>query len=251
MNKLSKGTRITIIIMVILVIAGIITAKTYYQNINNAEDPRVIEAKVLYKKYNELTVQSDFDSIFFILDKILCIYNDVPHYKNSYETGVLFNNKAAAFLTKALYKSPDTLEKKMLLDTAKFFTEKAIGIYNNWKNDYSNLNQDNLYTRVLNDFYDLTDNYSDKECRNFIKKRIKDIEIAKKEIDRRLSVSYTNLGIINRHNEEFEAAVLNYKKAIDLWDHNYTAQDNLNLLLGRPIKKRSAIQKLFPPSKKL
>jgi hypothetical protein len=49
---------------------------------------------------------------------------------------------------------------------------------------------------------------------------------------------------------DYEKAINNYQKAIDLWDQNLTAENNLNILLGKPLKKRNLIQKLFPPKRK-
>ncbi len=40
-----------------------------------------------------------------------------------------------------------------------------------------------------------------------------------------------------------------YEKAIELWDRNYTAQDNLAILHNQPVKKRSMLSRLFPPEK--
>ena len=84
---------------------------------------------------------------------------------------------------------------------------------------------------------------------NFIKKRITEITEAQTETKRRLSVSYTNLGLVYRQQLKYEDAVLSYQKAIENWDRNLTAENNLNKLLGRPEKKRNLIQKLFPPER--
>ena len=70
-----------------------------------------------------------------------------------------------------------------------------------------------------------------------------------KETPRRLSVSYTNLGIMYRFREDYENAALSYKKAMDLWEDNLSAENNLNILLGRPLKKRSLLRKIFPEPK--
>ena len=69
------------------------------------------------------------------------------------------------------------------------------------------------------------------------------------ENNRRLSVCYTNLGLISRFQGNYEDAVKQYEKALALWDRNLDAENNLNKLLNRPIKKRNIIQTLFPPEK--
>ena len=73
--------------------------------------------------------------------------------------------------------------------------------------------------------------------------------MALKETDRRLSVCYTNLGVIERTRGNYQEAIMNYEKALNLWDRNLEAENNLNRLLGRPIKKRNLLQKLFPPDR--
>ena len=83
----------------------------------------------------------------------------------------------------------------------------------------------------------------------YIKARTKDIEKAILENDRRLSVCYTNLGIVFRQREQYKQAAEQYKKALELWDRNLNAENNLNVLLGKPLKKRNIIQKLFPPER--
>ncbi len=82
-----------------------------------------------------------------------------------------------------------------------------------------------------------------------LEKRVKSIQDAQIETSRRISVSLTNLGMINRYRGELEEARKNYEKAISLWERNYTAHDNLNILLNQPVKKRSMISKLFPPER--
>jgi hypothetical protein len=47
----------------------------------------------------------------------------------------------------------------------------------------------------------------------------------------------------------YDSAAFYYNNAIELWDRNLTAENNLNILLNRPQKKRNLIQTLFPPEK--
>ena len=82
-----------------------------------------------------------------------------------------------------------------------------------------------------------------------LKKRVSLIVDAQLETPRRLSVSLTNLGMISRYLGNLEEAKAHYEKAIELWDRNYTAQDNLAVLLNQPVQKRSMISRLFPPER--
>jgi tetratricopeptide (TPR) repeat protein len=83
-----------------------------------------------------------------------------------------------------------------------------------------------------------------------IRNRVKEIMSARIETPRRLSVSYTNLGIIKRHENEVEKAYDYYNKALELWDENHAAKNNMNILFGKPPEKQSVLRKLFPPERK-
>jgi hypothetical protein len=80
-------------------------------------------------------------------------------------------------------------------------------------------------------------------------KRVDDLVLAQNETPRRLSVSFTNQGIVQRHLYKQNEAVESYIKAIKLWKDNFTARNNFNVLMGKPPKDRSIIDQLFPPDK--
>lgn len=247
----NKPTRALILIMCALVLIGLVIAKTYYSNQNKSVDPRIREARELYKSYNAYAQAGDFDSVFFLMDTIETIYAKHKHYKESYEVGVLYNNRAAGLLTIAMHLSDDlTIEEvDSLFNLAKENAQKSISIYENWLANFGELQDEKLKDMIKADFYTGLDSYNDADMERFLKNRISDIEIAQHETNRRLSVSYTNLGIILRHELKYDQAVLVYKKALDLWDRNLTARNNLNVLLNRPKEKRNVIQTVFPPDK--
>jgi tetratricopeptide (TPR) repeat protein len=90
----------------------------------------------------------------------------------------------------------------------------------------------------------------DDELRNsFLKNRIREMESAQIENKRRRSVCYSNLGLVHRYWGDYEAAAEHYMKAIQLWDRNLDAENNLNILLNKPLRKRNLLQRLFPPEK--
>ncbi len=246
--KIKKGTIIVISVMTIIVFAGITTAWFYYGNINDAEDPRVIEAKIKYKRYNDLADNKKYEEIFSLLDSMYDIYNLYDDYKYSYETGVIYNNKAALYLTIALFETTDA-NKDSLLDIAKINVEKSIEIYENWLSKFSNLTEPEIKT-IIEPVYNSGNNIFEKDkIPKYINKRIKDIVSAQKETTRRLSVSYTNLGIVQRHKNELKNALKTYKKALELWEDNLTAENNINIILGKPVRKRTILEKLFPQEK--
>lgn len=254
MNVLrNKKTRALILVMCALALLGILIAKAYYGKINTSIDPRVIGARELYEKYNAYAQSNNFDSVFYLLDTIESIYFNQPHYKESFEVGVLYNNRAASYLTLALY-SPVFSQDSASVDSLMALSEKAavlsVSIYSNWLDNYKDKSEDEIRSIAFDSF---TQNFSDGdsgEIAKFFENRIQEIQDAQLETPRRLSVTYTNLGIIFRHRNKYEEAANAYSKALELWEQNLTAENNLNVLLGKPMKKRTLIQKLFPPDRK-
>ncbi|MCF8359957.1 MAG: hypothetical protein K9H26_14460 [Prolixibacteraceae bacterium] len=252
-----KRIRTLILIMGVLVAIALLVSKLYYGSLNKSVDPRVTTARELYSEYNALAETNDFEKIFFLLDSIERIYSNIPHYNESYEVGVLYNNRAAALLVMAMYNDSISINSKFFsaqpVDTLWQMAQRAIttsiNIYETWFEKYGNVDETDLRHVVEADFYIGLDSYSEKEKSKYLKNRIREIIDAQYENRRRLSVSYTNLGIIHRNKEEYELAAKQYIKALDLWDRNLVAENNLNLLMGLPLKKRNLIQKIFPPKR--
>ncbi len=257
MNLSNKPTRALIIIMGALVLIGFGIANFYYSSQNSSVDTRILKARELYSKYDSYTETSNFTGIFNLLDSIEDIYNSINHYNNSFEVGVLYNNRAAAYLTMAISFENNslsldgitTLSKDTLLVLSEIAALKSISIYEKWLEEYSNLSEIDIKKNIQSNFLIGLESNTDKEKERFIKKRVSEIVDAQLETPRRLSVAYTNLGTIKRHQSKYEHAITYYKKAITLWNRNLTAENNLNKLLGRPIKKQNILQKIFPPEK--
>ena len=81
-----NNKRAFILAMIALSFIVIVFSYFYYSGINNSKDPRVKQARELYKKYNEFTVQANYDSIFSLLDSIENIY----HQNNFYYLIIFF-----------------------------------------------------------------------------------------------------------------------------------------------------------------
>lgn len=252
-----KKTRTLIIIMSVLVAIALMISRSYYRSVNNSFDPRVVPARELYAEYNNLAVINDFEGIFQLLDSIENYYNQYPHYDDSFETGVVYNNRAAAYLTMAIHKDSmvirskyfDAMSKDTLFHLAEDAVKSAITIYENWMTLYNGKGEDQLDEILNRNFFIGLESYTEEEKEVFKNRRIEEIQTAQLETPRRLSVSYSNLGLIYRNYGDYEVALENYKKAIDLWDQNMDAKNNVNVLLGRPKEKRNLIQKMFPPQK--
>ena len=250
-NKGNKTTRTLIIIMGVLVLLGTGIASFYYNEQNKNVDPRIRNARTLYEKYNEYAGHGYFDSVFYLMDTIESVYNQYDHYNHSFEKGVLYNNRAAALLTMMIIQdSSNTSLSDSLLVNAKENIKKSISIYQNWKSRFPSTGKNQICDTIQDEFFqDLHEN-DQKLKQRILSNRINEIKTALEENERRLSVCYTNLGIVYRHEGRYDDAAKCYKKALDLWDMNLTAENNLNILLNRPLKKRNIIQILFPPDKK-
>lgn len=249
----NKSTRALIIIMSALVLLGVSIAKIYYAKVNASIDPRIREARILYEKYNGFAQLNQLDSILALMDEVEHIYHSTGHYQNSFETGVLYNNRAASYLIMAFHYPAvikDSILQDSIVNIAEYHTKKSITIYTNWLSDFEGKEYNEIESLISESFLQGLDNYDKEQNTVYLENRIKEIQEAQLETSRRLSVSYTNLGVIFRYRKQYEQAAKSYKKAIDLWDQNLTAENNLNILLNRPLKKRNFIQRLFPPERK-
>lgn len=249
--------RALVLILSALVLLAFGIAGMFYTSQNKKVDPRIVHARELYSKYDSLASENEFNKVFELLYNVERIYTQIPHYKNSYEMGVIENNRAATFLGMAIYFDSksisldgiQTLSKDSLLKLSKNHATKSISIYENWLKEYGTLNEPEIEQKISHSFLEGLNNYSPEEKRGFLKKRIEEIKLAQLETKRRLSVAYTNYGIILRHQEDYKTAILNYEKALELWDQNLAAKNSLNALLGRPMEKQNVLQKIFPPEK--
>ena len=246
---INRGTRIIIGIMVILAAVGILIAWIYYGNINKSVDPRVRQAQVLYGRYNIYASNNDHEGILALLDSIENIYASIPHYRDSYEMGVVENNRASVFLTRALSDTDRDEIRQYSFALAGQHLLMSIEYYNGWLSIYGNQTEEETRAIVDREFSADKSLKDNKNLDAIIRKRVQYIMLARKETPRRLSVSYTNLGIIRRHENRVEEAYDYYNKALELWDENHAARNNLNILFGKPPEKRSVLRKLFPPEK--
>ena len=235
--------------MAMLSAGAVIIAKIYYGNLNDSEDPRVKQAQKMYGRYNRYASENDFDKVLALLDSIEHVYAGIPHYQQSFEIGVLHNNRASVFLTRALNAASKNQCKAEYFALAEKYIQMSIDNYRAWMDQYGEMGEAQIKNIVESAFG------SDKQLMNndqldaIIRNRVDDMLLAKKEMPRRLSVSYTNLGIIRRHDNQPEEALKLYNKALTLWSENHAARNNANIILGKPLEKQSVLRKLFPPDK--
>jgi tetratricopeptide (TPR) repeat protein len=243
-----KSTRTLILVMMVLVVIAILIARSYYSGVNAGVDPRIKTARLAYKTYNQLASQSDFEGVLKTLDTINLIYSEHDHYKESYEMTVGLHIDSLRVNHKLGFMQ--NLTKKGLLDLAEEELNQGISIYQQWDSIYATLTPDEIKSRITQEFYTGLNGYTADEKTKFLNTRVKEIETAQWENERRLSVAYTNLGTIYFHRDNYEKAAELYDKALMLWEDNLNAENNLNSMLGRPLKKRNFIQKLFPKERK-
>ncbi len=244
-------------IMLIIVVAGVIVARSYYGNMNRSVDPRIQHARELYELYDQYARTGDYYRIFALLDTISEIYMSIPHYEKSFELGVLHNNRAAAMLTIALYRDsiPDSsnplhvLSADSIVNMAAHEVETAISQYKAWSERFEGKEEEEIRIMIRQEFLDGLETTSPEMSEKYLNTRVKELENATVENVKRLSVCHTNLGLVYRYWGDYKEAVAEYELAMTLWDQNLDAENNLNKLLNRPIKKRNFIQKMFPPKK--
>jgi tetratricopeptide (TPR) repeat protein len=250
MVRINKQIRSLILIMSVLVLVSIVITRIYYRNKNASADPRVTPARELYENYNRYAAATLFDSVFLLMDTIESIYQKVDHYANSFEVGVLYNNRGATWLTMGLFGAQyDSIQKDSIVNLAESAIRRSITIYKDWKEQFGGLESENIPGHIRSDFLSGLEMYSQEEREKFLQTRVEEITDAQSEIERRLSVSHSNLGMVHRHRETYDSAAICYQKALELWDRNLTAENNLNILLGRPLKKRNFIERMFPPER--
>ena len=248
--NISKRTLIFFMGVLFLLVLGFVFM--YYQNQNKKVDPRITEARELYEKYDAYTENMPHNKVFQLLDSIENIYKSVPHYANSFETGVIHNNRAAVYLSMAIGSGQeaetvgDSLKADSLLRKSMLYAEKAIEIYTQWNAKFEGLGSVAVESKIKSEFLkDMPAGNSEAE--EYLENRVREIIEALPENSRRLSVAYTNLGVAERHMGNYEQAMQHYQKALELWDRNLAAENNINILLGKPIRQRGVLEKLFPP----
>jgi tetratricopeptide (TPR) repeat protein len=233
----------------IIIVISLLAAYIYYNGKNKAEDPRIVQTKYMFRQFDDLMKENKFSSALPVLDSIEIIFMKVPGYNESYEPGIVYNNRGSAYLSMALYSSNDSIEKSRLLEISEKNIDSSIAIYNTWIDKNKNLTEAELF-QIAEPFFPENDVvFKGRNVKKIIRKRAEDLTLAQKETPRRLSVCYTNLGIVQRHQYKQNEAAESYIKAIKLWKDNYTARNNFNVLMGKPPEDRSIIDQLFPPDK--
>jgi tetratricopeptide (TPR) repeat protein len=246
MSFISK--KLKTLLLALILISGIIVASGYfyYWGLNRAEDPRIVAARKTMAEYNELMSDNEFGLALLVLDQVEDIYMNTPGYDNSYELGVILNNRGSIFLIKA---ETDIINKNEQdsgnLVLAERYITSSIDIYTSWLERIESMEREDIYNMTAPFFREGDPAFDGLDLKKIIEKRVDDIMDSKIETKRRLSVSHTNLGIVRRYEGNLEEALAQYEKALELWPDNYIAKDNINQLQGLPLEKRNIIKQMF------
>lgn len=239
-----------ILILTGIAVVGVLAAWLYYRQQNAAEDPRVSKAREFLLQFDRLMREGKYTAGFPLLDSAESIYGAIPCYSESYEMGVIENNRASAWLGMALYTATDSVQKTEWLFQAGLSVRKAIHRYQQWYDRFNLRSKEEINKELSPCFTAREVTFTGLNHQKILSKRIEDIELAKVENPRRLSVAWSNLGIIQRHQLLQDSAIDSYMTALKLWKRNPVAKNNLNTLLGRPQEDESIINQLFPPDRR-
>ena len=240
----NKATKFLLIILTLIAVVAIVTARNYYADVNSAEDPRVLRAKELRKDYERYIADNDKEKVLEILSEIDTIYNSVSHYEKSYERGVVLADKAAVYINMALFSSNDSM---IMLDNfmqAHSLLIESKNIYKNWDTYWGGMSEAGKIKQINTEF-----SFDSENIEAIKEKRVSQIKEAQKENVKRKSVVYANLGIIYRHTFDFERAAACYDSALTFWPENHTAKNNLRILAGLKPVKRSVLKQIFGEQK--
>ncbi|MGI9536533.1 MAG: hypothetical protein ACR2PB_05645, partial [Desulfocapsaceae bacterium] len=95
---MQSGTKKVLAVVLTITASIFIGSYFYYDQINKAEDPRILPAKELFQIYDKELEGHEYVQSLSLLDQMLAIYRSTPGYEKSYEIGVLLNNTATVYL---------------------------------------------------------------------------------------------------------------------------------------------------------
>ena len=150
---MQPGTKKVLSIVITITATIFIGSYFYYDSINKAEDPRILPAKKLFLTYDKELESDEYVQALSLLDQMLAIYRSTPGYENSYEIGVLLNNKATVYLVELETEilTTENFDKDALakpLAVAADYTNQAIAIYENWMKEMGSLSEEQIRERI-------------------------------------------------------------------------------------------------------
>jgi hypothetical protein len=248
--KITRGTKVIILITFSVSLLAIGFAFFYYRNINSSHDPRIAEARRLLTLFDKEAPRLNSSDAFSILDSADAIFSSLPDYSRSFERGLIYNNKCTYLLLAAMYDvSVPEAEKKILLGLAAEYCDTGMMIYKRWLSEWGILSEEQILEKIKPGMQEDDPAFEGHNYEKILKRRIRYIAEAQVETPRRLSVSLTNKGTIFRHQLLPDSAAAYLQQALQLWPENRIASSNISVLYGGEPVEPSMIQTLFPPDK--
>jgi hypothetical protein len=248
--KITRGTKVIILIAFTVSLLAISFAFFYYRNINSSHDPRTAEAQRLLTLFDKESPELNSSDAFSILDSADVVFSSLQDYSQSFERGLIYNNKCTYLLMTALYDSSiPAEEKKILLEIAGEYCDTGMMIYRRWLSEWGKLSEEQILEKIKPGMQEDDPAFAGHNYQKILKRRIRYISEAQVETPRRLSVSLTNKGTIFRHQLLPDSAAAYLQQALQLWPENRIASSNISVLYGGKPVKPSMIQTLFPPDK--
>lgn len=247
---ITRGTKVVLTITFLVSAAALLFAFFYYRSINLSEDPRIDKARKILAQYDRESLNHDMVSKFLLLDSADSVFRSFPDYYNSFERGVILNNRTGVLLVAALYDTTVKAEEKnTLLELAMVYCDSSIAVYRQWINDWSNIERSSIELRMRKSMNAGHPAFKGRNFEKILARRVNNQITAQTEMPRRLSVSLSNRGIIFRHMMRPDSALICFKKSLELWKDNRSAKSNLSVLLGGKPVEPGMIESLFPPDK--
>ena len=246
MADVNNASKKIFLIMIVIAIIGFTASYFYYNSINKNSDPRLIETQEILSQFDNI---NKLDSPFVAIELMDNLENkllNIDLYKNSYEIGVVINNRASVYIMMAIYDDKYANMKDSLFKLSLCDLKTSAKVFNNWISINSTIKNNELNSSLKDAFNKDKDVFKNIDIDKAVNKRIEEIELAKVETPRRLSVVYSNIAVVKRHTNKLDDAIKYYQKAIELWPENHEAKNNLKVLIGEKPEKRSVIDKLFP-----
>jgi tetratricopeptide (TPR) repeat protein len=248
---INRGTKVVLLTTFLVSVIAVLTAFFYYGSINRSEDPRIRTARDMLVRYDALPYGYDLTGKLMLLDSAGSVFRSYPDYANSFETGVILNNKSSAFLVSALYDTSVTSsEKDILLELAMTYADSSITVYKKWLEEWRDIGREEVEARIRMGMLPADPAFKGRNYEKLITRRVKNQMTAQIETPRRLSVSLSNRGIIYRHIQKYDSAAGCFSEALSLWKNNRVARSNLNVLMGGDPVKPGIIESLFPSDRK-
>jgi tetratricopeptide (TPR) repeat protein len=246
----TRGTKVVLKITFLVSAAAVLFAFFYYRNINRSEDPRIDTARKILAQYDRESLNHDMITKFLLLDSADSVFRSLPDYSQSFERGVILNNRSSALLVAALYDTAVKHEEKnTLLELAMIYCDSSIAVYRRWIQEWYGIDRNRIESRMRNSMDAHHPAFKGRNFEKILARRVSNQVTAQTETPRRLSVSLSNKGIIYRHLMMPDSALACFKRSLELWNDNRSAKSNLSVLMGGKAIEPGMIESLFPPDR--